>query len=216
MKKLLSATIAFAATLFSTAFSQSKTIPAKGFAVVSADGKFQPFEFQRHALGDNDIQIDILYASICHSDVHHAHADWGKEEYPMVPGHEIAGRVSKIGKNVTKFKVGDYAGVGCLVNSCGHCEYCKAGLEQYCKEVVYTYHSKDQFHNKEITQGGYSNNIVLTENFAIKIPANADLKKTAPLLCAGITVKSIEADPYRPFQIDPRKTHRKTSFAWSL
>jgi len=190
MKKLLSATIVFAATLFSTAFSQSKTIPAKGFAVVSADGKFQPFEFQRHALGDNDIQIDILYASICHSDVHHAHADWGKEEYPMVPGHEIAGRVVKIGKNVTRFKIGDLAGVGCLVNSCGHCEYCKAGLEQYCKEVVYTYHSKDQFHNKEITQGGYSNNIVLTENFAIKIPANADLKKVAPLLCAGITTYS--------------------------
>lgn len=190
MKKLLSVAILFAVTLFSTAFAQNKTVPAKGFAVVSADGKFQPFEFQRHAVGDNDIQIDILYASICHSDVHHAHADWGKEEYPMVPGHEIAGRVVKIGKNVTKFKVGDYAGVGCLVNSCGHCEYCKAGLEQYCKEVVYTYHSKDQFHNKETTQGGYSNNITLTENFAIKIPANADLKKVAPLLCAGITTYS--------------------------
>ena len=190
MKNLLKSMFLFALATCSAAWSQNKPVPTKGFAVVSADGKFQPFEFQRHPVGDNDIQIEILYASICHSDIHHAHADWGKEEYPMVPGHEIAGRVSKIGKNVTKFKVGDYAGVGCLVNSCGKCEYCKAGLEQYCKEVVYTYHSKDQFHNKEITQGGYSNNITLSENFAIKIPANADLKKVAPLLCAGITTYS--------------------------
>jgi uncharacterized zinc-type alcohol dehydrogenase-like protein len=190
MKKAATLTIIMAITLFNTAFAQNKPVSAKGFAVVAADGKFKSFEFQRHAVGDNDIQIDILYASICHSDVHHVHGDWGKEEYPMVPGHEIAGRVSKVGKNVTQFKVGDYAGVGCMVNSCGKCDYCKAGLEQYCKEVVLTYHDKDQFHNNETTQGGYSNNIVLAENFAIKIPANADLKKVAPLLCAGITTYS--------------------------
>jgi uncharacterized zinc-type alcohol dehydrogenase-like protein len=190
MKKVASLSVLIIIALFSTVIAQNKTVSAKGFAVVAADGKFHPYDFQRHAVGDNKIQIDILYASICHSDVHHVHGDWGKEEYPMVPGHEIAGRVSKVGKNVTKFKVGDYAGVGCMVNSCGHCDYCKAGLEQYCKEVVLTYHDKDQFHNNETTQGGYSNNIVLTENFAIKIPANADLKKVAPLLCAGITTYS--------------------------
>lgn len=187
MRKILSLTILLAVTLFNSSFAQQKTIPAKGFAVVAADGKFQPFEFQRHAVGDNEILIETMFSSICHSDVHHVHGDWGKEEYPMVPGHEIAGRVTQVGKNVTKFKVGDFAGVGCMVNSCGKCEFCKAGLEQYCKDVVLTYHDKDQFHNNETTQGGYSTNIVLTENFAIKIPANADMEKVAPLLCAGIT-----------------------------
>ena len=183
-------TIIMSLTFIATAFSQNKTVPAKGFAVLANDGKFKPFEFERHALGDDEIKIDILYAGICHSDLHHVKSDWGKEEFPMVPGHEIAGRVSEVGRNVTKFKIGDLAGVGCLVNSCGHCDFCKANLEQYCKENVLTYHDHDQFHNNETTQGGYSNNIVLTEKFAIKIPAKADLKKVAPLLCAGITVYS--------------------------
>lgn len=190
MKKAISLSILFAVSLFSTAFAQNKPVPSKGFAVMANDGKFKSFEFERHAVGDNEILIETMYASICHSDVHHVHGDWGKEEYPMVPGHEIVGKVTQVGKNVTKFKVGDYAGVGCLVNSCGHCEYCEAGLEQYCKEAVLTYHDKDQFHNNETTQGGYSKNIVLTENFAIKIPANADMKRVAPLLCAGITTYS--------------------------
>ncbi|RKR82890.1 putative zinc-type alcohol dehydrogenase-like protein [Mucilaginibacter gracilis] len=190
MKKLLSLAMLLAMTLFSAVYAQTGRIPAKGLAVLSGDGQFKPYSFSRHAVGDNDIQIEILYASICHSDVHHVRQDWTKETFPMVPGHEIAGRVVKVGKSVTKFKVGDYAGVGCLVNSCGHCEYCKAGLEQYCKQAVFTYHSKDQFHDHETTQGGYSNNITLTENFAIKIPANADLKRVAPLLCAGITTYS--------------------------
>ena len=190
MKKAISISILFSVSLFNTAFAQNKSVPSKGFAVMANDGKFKSFEFNRHAVGDNDILIETMYASICHSDVHHVHGDWGKEEYPMVPGHEIAGKVTQVGKNVTKFKVGDFAGVGCLVNSCGNCEYCEAGMEQYCKEAVLTYHDKDQFHNNETTQGGYSNNIVVTENFAIKIPANADMKKVAPLLCAGITTYS--------------------------
>ncbi|PWS27532.1 hydroxyacid dehydrogenase [Pedobacter yonginense] len=190
MKRTLNLITLLTLSLFTAASAQQKTLPAKGLAVVAIGGKFKPFEFQRHAVGDNDIQIDILYASICHSDIHHVKGDWGKEEFPMVPGHEIAGKVVAIGKNVTKFKVGDLAGVGCMVNSCGQCEYCKAGLEQYCKDVVLTYHDKDQFHNNETTQGGYSNNITLTEGFAIKIPATADLKKVAPLLCAGITTYS--------------------------
>ncbi|MBK0368679.1 NAD(P)-dependent alcohol dehydrogenase [Flavobacterium agrisoli] len=190
MKRVWSLTIVLVMALLNAVTAQNKTIPSKGFAVLAADGKFKPFEFNRHALGDNEILIETLYASICHSDIHHVHGDWGKEEFPMVPGHEIAGRVSKVGKNVTKFKVGDYAGVGCMVNSCGKCDFCKAGLEQYCKDVVLTYHDKDQFHDNEVTQGGYSNNIVLTENFAIKLPANTDMKKVAPLLCAGITTYS--------------------------
>ena len=170
--------------------AQEKRIPAKGLAVFSNDWQFKPYEFTRHALGDDDILIETMYASICHSDLHHSHQDWGNEIYPMVPGHEIVGKVTKVGKNVTKFKVGDYAGVGCMVNSCGECDYCKAGLEQYCKKVVMTYHAHDSFHNNEITQGGYSNNIVVKDRFAVKVPQNADMKKVAPLLCAGITTYS--------------------------
>ena len=177
------------------ASAQNKTeagrIPAKGMAKFSRDGNFQPYEFTRHAVGDNDVLIDILYAGICHSDIHTERDDWWSVKYPLVAGHEIAGRIIQVGKKVTKFKVGDFAGVGCMVNSCGKCEYCKRGEEQYClKGNVGTYASPDYFHNNELTQGGYSNNIVLSENFAIKIPKNADLKKVAPLLCAGITTYS--------------------------
>lgn len=170
--------------------AQDKRIPSKGFAVFTTDWQFKPYEFTRHALGDDDILIETMYASICHSDLHHTHQDWGTEIFPMVPGHEIVGKVAKVGKNVTKFKVGDYAGVGCMVNSCGECDYCKAGLEQYCKKVMMTYHGKDWAHGNEITQGGYSNNIVVKERFAVFIPQNADMKKVAPLLCAGITTYS--------------------------
>lgn len=176
-----------------TVFSQTKKenrIPAKGFAVYEEKGQFKPYEFSRHAVGDDEIQIEILYAGICHSDLHHVAGDWGAEEFPMVPGHEIVGRVKTIGKNVTKFKIGDYAGVGCMVNSCHECSSCKSDREQYCPEVVLTYHDKDQFHNHETTQGGYSDNIVVSQDYAISIPANADICKVAPLLCAGITTYS--------------------------
>lgn len=170
--------------------AQEGRIPSKGLAVYEAGGEFKTYEFTRHALGDDDILIETMYASICHSDLHHTHQDWGTEKYPMVPGHEIVGKVVRVGKNVTKFKVGDYAGVGCMVNSCGECNYCKAGLEQYCKKVMMTYHGIDWAHNNEVTQGGYSNNIVVKDRFAVLIPKNADLKKVAPLLCAGITTYS--------------------------
>lgn len=163
-------------------------IPAKGFAVFEEKGHFQPYNFSRHAVGDNDIQIDILYAGICHSDLHHVFADWGAEEYPMVPGHEIAGRVVAIGKNVTRFKVGDYAGIGCMIGSCRHCDACEHDLEQYCEEgAIMTYHGIDRFNDNEHTQGGYSDTYVVAEDFAIRIPENADIAKVAPLLCAGIT-----------------------------
>jgi len=174
-------------------------VQSKGYALYSKDGKFQPYEFERHSVGDNDVLIKILYAGICHSDLHHVHADWRNETYPIVPGHEIAGVVVQVGKNVTKFKVGDYAGVGCLVNACHNCEYCKENEEQYCPKRVLTYASKDIYHDNALTQGGYSSNYVVSEDFAIKVPKNADIKKVAPLLCAGITTYSpIKAANIKP------------------
>lgn len=192
MKKLV-LTLACAVFCAIATFGQENgRIPSKGFAVFSSHGGFQPYDFTRHALGDNDILIKTLYASICHSDIHTMHGDWGNVAYPLVPGHEIAGEVVAVGKNVTKFKVGDYAGVGCMVNACGHCEACLEGNEQDCTggQLVMTYGSKDVFHDNEMTQGGYSDNMVVSENFAIKIPKDADLKRVAPLLCAGITTYS--------------------------
>lgn len=195
IKLLFTAAAMTTASTFIPAFSQSQgqagaRIPARGLAVYEEKGNFKPYEFSRHAVGDDDILIEILYAGICHSDLHHVFGDWGKEEYPMIPGHEIAGRVVQVGKNVKKFKVGDMAGVGCMVNSCGTCPECIDDKEQYCKDVVLTYHDHDQFHGGEVTQGGYSSNIVVTEKFAAKIPEGAQLEKVAPLLCAGITTYS--------------------------
>ena len=175
-----------------TEAKEGKRITAKGFAVAHKSDTFKPFEFSRHALGAGDILIEILYAGICHSDIHSARSEWHEGIYPMVPGHEIAGRVVAVGSEVRKFKVGDYAGVGCMVNSCGECDSCKASREQFCEngKMVLTYDCLDYFHNNEPTYGGYSNNIVLSEKFAIKVPQNAPLEKVAPLLCAGITTYS--------------------------
>lgn len=172
--------------------SHGERVSSKGVAAMDNKGHFAAYDFTRHAVGDNDILIDIMYAGICHSDIHTVLGHWGEVmEYPMIPGHEIAGRVVEIGKNVTKFKVGDYAGVGCMVNSCGECKYCLAGQEQYCeKGMIGTYGAADRFHDNEMTQGGYSNNIVVSEDFGILIPQNADMEKVAPPLCAGITTYS--------------------------
>ncbi|PAF51744.1 alcohol dehydrogenase [Helicobacter sp. 13S00401-1] len=171
--------------------SKNAPISSKGWAVDSKDSEFKEFNFTRHPLGDKDILIEILYAGICHSDIHNAKSEWAEGIYPMVPGHEIAGRVIAVGKDVKKFKVGDYAGVGCMVNSCGECEPCKQSNEQFCENgVVFTYNSLDRFHNNTPTYGGYSDNIVLSEDFAITVPKGAEIEKVAPLLCAGITTYS--------------------------
>ncbi|MGL5722540.1 MAG: NAD(P)-dependent alcohol dehydrogenase [Brevinema sp.] len=171
---------------------QGKRVSSKGYAVHNSKDAFKPFEFTRHPMGDLDILIEIQYAGICHSDIHSARSEWHEGIYPMVPGHEIAGKVVAVGGKVTKFKVGDLAGVGCMVNSCGECDSCKASQQQFCErgQTVFTYDCKDHFHNGEPTYGGYSNNIVVTEGFAIKVPQGAPLEKVAPLLCAGITTYS--------------------------
>ncbi|TDO22485.1 putative zinc-type alcohol dehydrogenase-like protein [Pedobacter duraquae] len=172
-------------------FAQNTAIPSTGMAKMDKDGAFQKYEFTRHAVGDCEILIDIMYSGICHSDIHAAKGEWRPTKYPFVGGHEIAGHVVKVGKAVTKFKVGDYAGIGCLVNSCGECSYCKNGQEQFCsKGPVFSYGMPDPYNSSEITQGGYANNYVIAEKFALKIPKNADLKRVAPLLCAGITTYS--------------------------
>ena len=186
---------------------EGKRISAKGYAVSHKSDTFKPYEFSRHALGEKDILIEILYAGICHSDIHSARSEWKEGIYPMVPGHEIAGKVVAVGSKVSKFKIGDYAGVGCMVNSCGECEACKASNEQYCERgMVATYDCYDYFHNNEPTFGGYSNNIVVSENFAVTVPKDAPLEKVAPLLCAGITT-------YAPLKFSQVKPGDKVAVA---
>ncbi|MDR6339492.1 alcohol dehydrogenase (NADP+)/uncharacterized zinc-type alcohol dehydrogenase-like protein [Filimonas zeae] len=172
--------------------SMSNNIPSKGYAAKDASGKLSPWQFERRPVGDNDILIDIKYASICHSDIHQMKGDWGKQQYPQVPGHEIAGIVAAVGKNVTKFKVGDRAGVGCMVDSCMTCDSCTHGEEHYCDNnaTIFTYGYPDKTSPSGISQGGYSNNIVVRDHFAVRIPDHIRLEEAAPLLCAGITTYS--------------------------
>lgn len=175
----------------SQAQQSNDRIPAKGFAFHAEDGHFHDYEFTRHPIGDNDVQIKILYAGICHSDIHEAEGIKERNGAPCVLGHEIAGEIIAVGKNVTKFKVGDYAGVGCMVNSCGSCSMCDADKEQFCENsTTFTYDYPDKYHGGELSQGGYSDNIVVSERFAISIPKEADMKRIAPLLCAGGTTWS--------------------------
>lgn len=167
------------------------TIKSRGYAANDVAGKMIPWNFERRIVGDNDLLIEIKYSGICHSDIHTIKGHWGPQKYPQVPGHEIAGIVTAVGKNVTKFKVGDQAGVGCMVNSCMKCDSCKSGEEQHCEiGMVGTYGTPEKSSPTGITQGGYANNIVVTEHFAIKIPQSIALKYAAPLLCAGITTYS--------------------------
>jgi uncharacterized zinc-type alcohol dehydrogenase-like protein len=164
-------------------------IASKGYAAKSAKAKIEPFNFERRDPGPNDIVVAIEYCGICHSDLHQVNEDWFPGIFPMVPGHEIVGRVTKVGASVKKFKKGDLAAVGCMVDSCGVCASCKSGEEQYCeKGCVLTYNARDK--KGEVTYGGYADNIVVQESFALKISPKLDLAATAPLLCAGITTYS--------------------------
>ncbi|HLW74648.1 MAG TPA: NAD(P)-dependent alcohol dehydrogenase [Gammaproteobacteria bacterium] len=161
------------------------------YAAASAEKPLAPFAFERRALRPDDVAIEILYCGICHTDIHQTRDEWGRSNnYPMVPGHEIVGRVTAVGKDVKDFKAGDLVGVGCMVDSCQHCPSCAEGLEQYCVEgATFTYNSIDR-HDKSVTQGGYSERIVVSRKFVVRMPAKLDLKAAAPLLCAGITLYS--------------------------
>ena len=165
-------------------------IQTKGYAAQTNQTPLAPWSFERREVGPHDVQFDILYCGVCHSDLHQIRDDWFPGIFPMVPGHEIVGRVVKVGDHVTKFKVGDLAATGCLVDSCGHCDNCKHDLEQYCLEgTTFTYNSMER-DNSMPTYGGYSNTIVVKEEFVLRISNKLDLAATAPLLCAGITTYS--------------------------
>jgi len=165
-------------------------IATKGFAAQEATTPLAPFQFERRNPGPHDVQIEILYCGVCHSDIHQVRNEWGGTIYPIVPGHEIVGRVVKVGDQVKKFKEGDLAGVGCLVDSCRECNNCRKGLEQYCEQgSVGTYNSYER-DGKTVTYGGYSNTIVTDENFVLSISEDLPLEGVAPLLCAGITTYS--------------------------
>ncbi|KAG0776190.1 hypothetical protein G6F22_012749 [Rhizopus arrhizus] len=172
---------------------------ARGYAAHSHTDPLIPYEFERRAVGPDDVRIEILYSGICHSDLHQARDDWGGSIYPMVPGHEIIGRVTEVGSNVTRFKVGDHAGVGCMVDSCRHCDACEHDLEQYCAEgATWTYNGRER-QSGAPTYGGYSDHVVVEQRFVVKVSDTLDLKAAAPLLCAGITTWS----PLRHWKVGP-------------
>ncbi|MDM0042800.1 NAD(P)-dependent alcohol dehydrogenase [Variovorax sp. J22G21] len=173
---------------------------AHAYAAQSATTPLAPFTFQRRFLTARDVAIDILYCGVCHSDLHTARSEWGPSVYPCVPGHEIVGRVSEVGTDVSKFKVGDFVGVGCMVDSCQHCQPCAQGLEQYCDNgMTGTYNSQEQV-SRANTLGGYSDHIVVSEKFVLRISHREKaLAAVAPLLCAGITTYS----PLRYWKVGP-------------
>ena len=170
----------------------------KAFSTVSASAPLSAATIERRVPTATDVQIQIQYCGVCHSDLHFARNEWNFTEYPAVPGHEIVGRVTAVGSGVKKFKVGDTVGVGCLVDSCRTCADCRAGLEQFCAGMVMTYGSTDK-HLNAPTLGGYAQSIVVTEDFVLRMPANLDLAAAAPLLCAGITTYS----PLRHWKVGP-------------
>ncbi|MBF0505461.1 MAG: NAD(P)-dependent alcohol dehydrogenase [Nitrospirae bacterium] len=166
------------------------TLNVLGYAAQSARDALAPYRFVRRDPRPDDVVIHILYCGVCHSDLHTVRNDWGFSTYPIVPGHEIIGRMISVGPDVTRFKPGDHVGVGCMVDSCRHCAACEQGLEQYCEEIpTYTYGGIDR-HDRMPTFGGYSEKIVVSDKFVLKIPDGLDLKGGAPLLCAGITTWS--------------------------
>lgn len=176
-------------------------IQAKGYAAQAAKSPLTPYAFERRNPHDHDVVIDIHYCGICHSDIHQARDEWGGATFPMVPGHEIAGVVRSVGSKVTKYKVGDHVGVGCFIDSCRTCNHCERNLEQYClggASFTYNSHERD---GKTKTQGGYSNVMVVDENYVLRIPHSLPLDRAAPLLCAGITLYS----PLKHWKAGPGK-----------
>lgn len=174
---------------------------SKGYATHDAKSPLAPYSFSRREPGPTELAVEILFCGVCHSDLHMARNEWGNAIYPLVPGHEIVGRVTAVGSSSKKFKAGDIAAIGVIVDSCRHCAPCKRGEEQYCEEgVTLTYASKDRV-DGTITMGGYSNNYVVDERFAHTVPANLDPAGVAPLLCAGITTYS----PLRHWKAGPGK-----------
>jgi alcohol dehydrogenase (NADP+) len=172
-----------------------------GYAAHSPGAALEPFKFARRSPGPDDVQIEILYCGVCHTDLHFVRNGLGNTVYPIVPGHEIVGRVVAIGANVKKFALGDHVGVGCMVDSCRSCPSCRDGLEQYCiPGATFTYNSKEQGGGPN-TLGGYSDQIVVDQNFVVKVPSTLELKAVAPLLCAGITMYS----PLRHWKVGPGK-----------
>lgn len=175
------------------------TMNVKGYAAHSPTTPLVPHAFERRSPRVDDVVIEILYCGVCHSDLHNARNDWGNANYPMVPGHEIIGRVVSVGADVSRFAVGDHVGVGCMVDSCQHCKPCQHGHENYCENgATYTYNGVDR-HDGRPTFGGYSDRIVVSEKFVVKVPAGLDLAGAAPLLCAGITTYS----PLRHWNVGP-------------
>ena len=166
---------------------------AKAYSAVSATSPLASATIARRDPTEHDVQIEILFCGICHSDLHSVRDEWSdfmSTSYPIVPGHEIVGRVTQVGSAVTQFKSGDLVGVGCMVDSDGHCPNCKAGFEQFCQNAIFTYNSPDKHKTAPVTYGGYSNSIVVDQRFVLRVPLNLELAGVAPLLCAGITTYS--------------------------
>jgi uncharacterized zinc-type alcohol dehydrogenase-like protein len=173
----------------------------KAYGTKAAEAPLNQLNINRRKATPHDVEIEILYCGVCHSDLHTARNEWHNTIYPCVPGHEIVGKIVSVGNHVSKFKIGDVVGVGCIVDSCRVCEYCKESLEQYCEPgMTGTYNSPDKYLGTQ-TYGGYSESIVVDENYVLRIPANLDLAATAPLLCAGITTYS----PLRHWNVGPGK-----------
>ena len=173
-----------------------------GYAARSATTPLSSYDFERRDLRSNDVAMDVLFCGVCHSDLHQARNDWGWSRYPLVPGHEIIGRVTAIGSEVRRYAVGDHVAVGCVVDSCQSCDQCRKGLEQLCRKApVQTYSDTDRFSCEPTaaTQGGYSKHLVVREEFVLRVPEGLDVSKAAPLLCAGITIYS----PLRTWNVGP-------------
>ena len=163
---------------------------SRGYVATVKTAPLVPFEFERREIGDNDVALDIAYAGICHSDIHQVREDWGPSLFPMVPGHEIVGTVTAVGSAVSKFTVGDLIGVGVFIDSCRECEQCQAGLQNYCANGNTATYNGYERGSKKIAFGGYSNNFVINEDYAVKVPSSLALEGVAPLMCAGITLYS--------------------------